>query len=741
MIPVRPQGDGRRTAIFVFNELRPGAGRLTQFWLARLRGFSQDGWATHAVLINRDAKLEATVARMRRENLFPADTELHHFAARDRRVRPTAWETPPPGESIDPVVSDWLDWLTAQLPGATVFADSPAAYPYLAGMTNPLVSLVAAIHLNHLANPGEALVTAGAELTPRFADRFAPVVRRFDALVTMSAAQAGDLRAQFGDDCPVHVIPPLLTEVSYGPGAAGGYQPGLILSAGRLEPAAHHEQAIDALGLIAEQHPLARLVICGEGEHASAIVARAARHGVAERVSIAPPAQFQDLLAQAEVLAWTARRDSYPLPLASALLAGVPVIANDVRYGPAEMLDADSGVLLPPGNSGERAHAMADALMQVLGQDRYREAARAKAPAQAARFAAAPIARQWRNLAAQLEDQLWDRDSPLMLAESIMTTNRIFRMPGMIVNSDLPYDQWSVELPALETPAGFLSDPRVPGSWNSKTRGPDPAFDPRRKVRPVIVHLRSNALAYVATRTQEGHRLDLTDGSDRTTPILSTYFPPILVVSRVGNSVLSREPDGSVQIAPISELVYAEEVDGRVHARVDPDAQPTDVTHAISWGVDIEWSDFAEVEGGMQFKGLLRCKRIAPALHSAPAICVRDMGGYSRVVGQMAYLADPEIDGLSFQVPVGGTLLTDPLVATTQLSRGALALHVGYRGLLHPVGGLWTHGRRAAILQSGPRGQVTLLPSPGGRILAAPGRGRRARAFGAVRRAIRRLPG
>lgn len=741
MIPVRPQGDGRRTAVFVFNELRPGAGRLTQFWLARLRGFSQDGWDTHAVLINRDAKLDATVATLRRDNLFPADTQVHHFAARDRRVRPVQWETPPPGESIDPVVSDWLDWLTAQLPGATVFADSPAAYPYLAGMTNPLVSLVAGIHLNHLAHPGADSPDEHAALTPRFAERFAPVVHRFDALVAMSVAQAADLRAQFGPDLPVHVIPPLLPEAPAGPPQAATFSPGLILSSGRLEAAAHHEQAIDALALIAATATGARLVICGEGDHEQQLLARAASRGVADRVSIAAPNRFDELLAQAEVLVWTARRDSYPLAVANALMAGVPVIANDARYGPAELLGPRTGVLLAAGEATERAQDMATALLEVLGQDSYRTAARAAAAGLVAKLTPAPAARAWRSLAAQLEDQLWDRDRPLLLADSIMTTNRIFRMPGMIANSDLPYDQWTVELPMLETPAGFVSDPRVPGSWDSKHRGPDPAFDPRRKVRPVILHLRSNALAYVATRTQQAHRLDLTDGTERTTPILSTYFPPVLVVSRVGNSVLSREPDGSVQIAPISELVYAEEVDGRVHARVDPDAQPTDVTHAISWGVDIEWSDFTEVEGGLQFKGLLRCKRIAPALHSAPAICVRDMGGYSRVVGQMEYLSDPEIDGLSFQVPVGGTLLTDPLVATTQLARGALALHVGFRGLLHPVGGLWTHGRRAAVLQTGPRGQVTLLPSPGGRILAAPGRGRRARAFGAVRRAIRRLPG
>ena len=67
---------------------------------------------------------------------------------------------------------------------------------------------------------------------------------------------------------------------------------------------------------------------------------------------------------------------------------------------------------------------------------------------------------------------------------------------------------------------------------------------------------------------------------------------------------------------------------------------------------------------------------------------------------------------------------------------GALSLHVGFRGLLVPIGGLWTHGRRSPMHLTCPRGMVTLLPSPGGRVLVAPGRGYRARASGAIRTVV-----
>ncbi len=102
MISERPFADGRHTAVFVFNELTADGGRLTQFWLARLRAFDEAGWATHAVLINKDAHLQRTVRGLVDDGRFPVDTGLHHYALRDRRIRASWWGPLPPGRSIDP---------------------------------------------------------------------------------------------------------------------------------------------------------------------------------------------------------------------------------------------------------------------------------------------------------------------------------------------------------------------------------------------------------------------------------------------------------------------------------------------------------------------------------------------------------------------------------------------------------------------------------------------------------------
>ena len=284
MISERPFADGRHTAVFVFNELKADGGRLTQFWLARLRAFAEAGWATHAVMINKDAHLQRTVRGLVGDGRFPADTGLHHYALRDRRVRASWWGPLPPGGSIDPRVGDWLDWLTAQVPGAVVFADSPAAYPYLAAMTNPQVARVAGVHLNHLTAPKPGQEPAMAAMTPRFAERFADQQGAFDALVVLTEAQAQDLRTRFGADTPTLVIPPAVAAPARPLGPAREPSPDdplrrRIVSFGPLETAARHHDVLRAAQPAMAADPGLSLDLVGEGDEADALLTLAGGAG------------------------------------------------------------------------------------------------------------------------------------------------------------------------------------------------------------------------------------------------------------------------------------------------------------------------------------------------------------------------------------------------------------------------------------------------------------------------------
>ncbi len=751
MISERPFADGRPTAVFVFNELKADGGRLTQFWLARLRAFAGAGWATHAVLINRDAALQRTVRRMVDDGRFPADTGLHHYALRDRRVRPSWYGPLPPGGSIDPRVGDWLDWLTAQIPGAVVFADSPAAYPYLGAMSNPLVARVAGIHLNHLgaAEPGKD--PALAAMTPRFAERFADQQDAFDALVVPTEAQAADLRTRFGTATPVLVIPPAVARPEAPVTAAGNAEAPSrgsgahseaarrIVSVGPLEPAGGHHDVVRAAAATLTADPNLVLDLVGEGEEGGALLALAEELGLAGRVRLmAPTGDDYAPFDGATVTVWAGRRESYPLPILRSLAVGVPVVAYDVRYGPDELLRTPgAGMLVPAGDVGALAAAIR---VQVgVGEPSAADPGVVRAAASAALRRTDPTSvwSRWRALAAEVAERACDRRSPSILVESLATTTRVLRLPGILADSATGLTAWTCELPGLAEPAGWLVDP-PPVSGVEDVEDEDLPVHPHAAgpTRDVIVQVRSNALAFAATETGP-FRVEFTDGTE-TVPLLTTAFETRIIAARVGNATLERHPDGTVWVSPRRELLMATNVDGRLLVRIGADGAPSDITDALDWVVDIDWSNLRATAEGATFTGVLRASNIAPGDDSQPAICVADVGGFSRTVGLLHYTAEPTVEGLDWTAPVAGVIETDPLVATTDLARGALSLHVGFRGLLVPIGGLWTHGRRSPMHLTCPRGTVTLLPSPGGRVLVAPGRGLRARTSGALRSRVAR---
>ena len=741
MISERPFADGRHTAVFVFNELRADGGRLTQFWLARLRAFAEAGWATHAVLINKDTQLQRTVRGLVDDGRFPADTGLHHYALRDRRIRASWWGPLPPGGSIDPRVGDWLDWLTAQVPGAVVFADSPAAYPYLAAMTNPLVARVAGVHLNHLTAPRPGQDPAMAQMTPRFAERFADHQGAFDALVVLTEAQAQDLRARFGPDTPTLVIPPAVAAPARPLGPARESSPEdpprrRILSFGPLETASRHHDVLRAVQPAMVADLGLSLDLVGEGDEAGALLARAEELGLAGRTRIVTPTSDEYApFAGAVLTVWAGRRESFPLAVLRSLGAGVPVVAYDVAYGPAELITApEAGELVRSGDVGGLTAAISrrvGASASPTGPSPNDEVA-AAAGAVLRRTDPRAVWARWTAMAAELADRVCDHRTPSLLVESLTTTTRVLRMPGVLADSATGLTAWSCELPGLAEPAGWLSDP-PPVSGVEDVEDEDLPVHPHAAgpTREVVALIRSNALAFVANEAGP-FRLELTDGTT-TVPLLTTGFEPRIIAARLGNATLERHPDGSVWVSPRPELLLATNVDGRLLVRIGEDGAASDITHALDWVVDIDWANLTPTPEGATFTGVLRATNIAPADDSPPAICVADVGGFSRTVGLLHYTGDPTVEGLDWSAPVAGVIETDPLVATTDLARGALALHVGFRGLLVPIGGLWTHGRRSPMHLTCPRGMVTLLPSPGGRVLVAPGKGYRARTSGAIR--------
>ncbi len=341
----------------------------------------------------------------------------------------------------------------------------------------------------------------------------------------------------------------------------------------------------------------------------------------------------------------------------------------------------------------------------------------------------------WVELAARWADLRWDRSSPVLLTETVATLQRILRFSGVLAGSSTDLPDWTCTLPGLVDPAGTV----VPAASEAPGEGPDDDVAPHDVrasglIREVDVLVRSNALAYVAA-SNDPFELEFADGVAMV-PLLSMAFDPRIIASLAGNATMIRQPDGRVLISHLEAVVEATEADGR-HVVHLGEGQPTDVTHALRWSLDIDWGTFTVIPEGVAFEAEMRAARISPG-DPPPCLCVADVAGYSRPVGPLHYTGEARLKGPSWRRPVAGVLQVDPLVATTALAGGGLELHLGVPGGTAPVGALRTRGRRRPIQLSCPRGRVTMLAAPEGQVLITPGRGYRVRAQRLMERKLKR---
>jgi glycosyltransferase involved in cell wall biosynthesis len=149
-----------------------------------------------------------------------------------------------------------------------------------------------------------------------------------------------------------------------------------ILFVGRLEPEKGTDDLLDALELMAVQHPGLRLVLIGEGDRGMAYRADARARGLrATFVGAQPHARVADWIAACDVLALPSWAEGTPNVVLEALASGRPVVASAVGGIPDVVHHPDLGELVPPRS----AIALAAALERVLSREHDAQAIAAAA--------------------------------------------------------------------------------------------------------------------------------------------------------------------------------------------------------------------------------------------------------------------------------------------------------------------------------------------------------------------------
>ncbi len=160
-----------------------------------------------------------------------------------------------------------------------------------------------------------------------------------------------------------------------------GLRPGelLLLAVGNCYERKGHRVLLAALQRVAsdgKQRPL-RLVIAGRGREQPRLLALAQDWGIADRVQLlGTRTDVPDLLAAADVYVMPSYWEGMPLALLEAMLAGKPCIASDVGGIPEVISSPELGLLVPAGDPGALAGAIARLYDEPALRERLGRAAR-----------------------------------------------------------------------------------------------------------------------------------------------------------------------------------------------------------------------------------------------------------------------------------------------------------------------------------------------------------------------------
>lgn len=198
------------------------------------------------------------------------------------------------------------------------------------------------------------------------------------------------------------VIPnPAPPPIHAAPGKSDGRTIGAV---GRLVPQKGFDLLIDAFAQIAPSCPDWRLVIWGEGPERAALEQKCAQLGLGGRISLpGVTRQPGEWVAQSDMFVLSSRFEGWGIVVGEAMAAGLPVVAFDCQWGPAEMIeDGRSGVLVPSGD----VPALARAIASLCQDEERRHSFSQEATARMALFAPDRVLAQWQAIiSGVLEDQ------------------------------------------------------------------------------------------------------------------------------------------------------------------------------------------------------------------------------------------------------------------------------------------------------------------------------------------------
>ena len=312
-----------------------------------------------------------------RSSLLPESTEATEppLAHRSPHAASSETETETGSGSNSGIVKAWRvlrrQWRVGRSLGRLIAAHQPDVT-----VLNGLVTAVSVLALNR--DIGRRAICCDhnhfeARSRPwrRLRARLYPGVA---AVVSLTEADAARFRALNEHTVVIGNVSSLQAD-----GVPARPDPCLVLATGRHVAQKGFDLLLRAWRRVAEARPDARLRIVGDGPLRGELQALAGELGVTASVEwVAHSDAMAEQYREAAVFVLASRYEGMPLALLEAQALGVPSVAFDCPTGPAEIVTAETGILVPALD----VDALATAIIALLGD-----------PEQRRRMAAAAIAR------------------------------------------------------------------------------------------------------------------------------------------------------------------------------------------------------------------------------------------------------------------------------------------------------------------------------------------------------------
>lgn len=171
-----------------------------------------------------------------------------------------------------------------------------------------------------------------------------------------------------------------------------------ICAVGRLTHQKGFDLLLQAFAAIAPRFPGWSLKVHGEGPDRAALEARIVDLRLEGRVALPGLSTVpRGWVAECDLFVLSSRYEGFPNVLGEAMAAGLPVIAADCDFGPADMVEnGRSGVLVVP----EDPAALGQALAEMIENPAARQRMGAAAAQAMARFAPERVLARWDQLLA-----------------------------------------------------------------------------------------------------------------------------------------------------------------------------------------------------------------------------------------------------------------------------------------------------------------------------------------------------